>query len=416
MQAIIISIGDELVLGQAVDTNSAWLSAELARLGVAVVEHVTVGDDLERIAASLRRAAAAADVLLVTGGLGPTADDLTRQALAQVLGTPLELHPPSLERIQAFFDRLGREMVSCNRVQAMLPRGAEALENPQGTAPGIKARIGRAVAFFTPGVPSEMKAMFAETIASALRELARQRGGSAAVVSRTLRCLGTGESNLAEMLGELMARGRNPVVNTTVALGIISLRLNASAADEAAGRALIEPVEAQIRRRLGNLIFGVDEESLAGVVGRLLRQRQATLATAESCTGGLLGGEITAVPSASDYFLAGWVTYSNQAKQRLLEVPATLLEQHGAVSAPVAGALAANARRLAGSTHALSITGIAGPAGGTAEKPVGLVYIGLAGPEGVTVERHVFHGDRATIRRRSVHAALNLLRLRLLGA
>ena len=238
-------------------------------------------------------------------------------------------------------------MVSRNRVQAMIPREADVIDNPVGTAPGLHARIGRAEAFFTPGVPSEMKDMFARSIRPALQRFLAGRGVAGVIVSRTVHSIGAGESDVAEMLGDQMTRGRNPVVDTTVSHGIVSIRINAQASDEAAAQRLIAPLEADIRRRLGMLVFGIDDETLASVVGGLLRGGRATLATAESCTGGLVAKDVTDEPGSSDYFRAGWVTYSNEAKTALLGVDSEAIDRQGAVSEEVARQLAAHARRTA---------------------------------------------------------------------
>jgi len=413
MLATIISIGDELVLGQTVDTNSAWLSQQLLPLGITVAGHITVGDDQNAIVAALQRAQAQADIILVTGGLGPTKDDLTRSALAQLLNVELELHQPSMERIKHFFDRRGRTMTKYNEIQALIPRGCEVIDNNLGTAPGIIARLANASAFFLPGVPNEMTGMFETAVLDRLRRLLSQESVKQVIVCRILRIFGTGESNIAEILGELMARGRNPLVNSTVAQGIISLRILAQASDEPSAANLIEPVEQEIRRRLGNLIFGADDDSLASVVGGLLREQRATLAVAESCTGGLLAKELTDIPGSSDYFSAGWITYCNDAKTSFLNVDSYLIRQHGAVSAPVARQMAQNACSLAQTDYALALTGIAGPTGGTQEKPLGLVYIALADKTDVQVTRNIFPGNRPGIRRRAAYTALNLLRLKI---
>ena len=438
MNAIIISIGDELILGQTVDTNAAWLSQQLSSLGITVREHITVGDDINAIVGQLRRAGGmpsvlnneacdsqgdnnnAADVVLITGGLGPTDDDLTRHALAKVLKTELKLHQSSLSRIEQFFVRLNKPMSQTNRVQAMIPCGCDVLENNVGTAPGITTQIGKTPVFFLPGVPAEMKVMFDESVKDKLRQIVSAGGVREVYAYRTLHTYGAGESNIAEMLGDMMSRGRNPVVNSTAAHSIVSIRIISRGPDEKAARVLIEPVERELRERLGTFIFGSDEDTFAGVVGGLLRRNGATVAVAESCTGGLLAKELTDISGSSGYFMAGWVTYSNDAKTRFLEVNPDTIEKYGAVSEQVVSELASAARRLAGTDYGLGITGIAGPTGGiagptggTEKKPVGLVYIGLADRDGVEVTRNVFPGSRDRVRRRAVNTALNMLRRKL---
>ena len=420
MKAIVVSIGDELVLGQTVDTNSAWLSARLAEIGVDVSEHVTVGDDQSAIERVLREAAAQCEVMLVSGGLGPTADDLTRQALAAVMQAPLELNAEWLAEMQAFFTRLGRVMVESNRIQAMIPREAEMLWNSCGTAAGMAARIGRCRVFVMPGVPKEMKAMFELSVRP---ELAKAAGGSV-IVSRTLHTFGLGESNVGELLGDLMNRQRNPSVGTTVSAGIVSVRINARFADAAEAGRQIEATETLCRQRLSTLVYGVDEQTLPQVVLGLLKERSVaagrnlTVATAESCTGGLIAKYLTDVPGSSAFFRQGWVVYSNQAKTQLVGVPEVMLREHGAVSEPVVRCMATNAMLMSEADIALAVSGIAGPDGGTADKPVGTVWLALAGEgeAGVISRRFVFAGDREMIRDRAAKMALTLLRYRLLGA
>lgn len=414
MKTIIISIGDELILGHTIDTNAAWLSEKLAALGLNVIRHLTIADDLETISQSLRRTAAFADVILVTGGLGPTDDDLTRHAVANVLGVDLELHQPSLDHITELFAKIDRPMSHRNNIQAMLPTGARVIDNPNGTAPGIAARIGTAEVFVLPGVPHEMKAMFDQTVVPELQNLIAARGKSQIIISRKLHTFGGGESNLAEILGPLMARGANPVVNSTVANGIVTIRIDCRAPDEPTARKLIAPLEQEVRQRLGNIVFSTDDVTLAGAVAELLRRRNATVAVAESCTGGLLAKDLTDLAGASDYFLCGWVTYSNQAKTALLQVDPEVIGRDGAVSEKVAQQLAQNARQAAGSDYALAITGIAGPTGATPGKPVGLVYIALADHKTSRVEKRQFRGARGLVRRRAVNTALNMLRLELI--
>ncbi len=410
LHAIIISIGDELILGQTVDRNAAWLSAKLAALGVEPVEHITLGDDRERIVAALRRASEIADVILVTGGLGPTDDDLTRHALAEVLGTELKLRETSLRQIERFFEKLGRPMRAQNTIQAMIPERAEPIENTCGTAPGLSVKVGRTKAFFMPGVPVEMRTMFDVATGPELERLIAEQGGPKCIVfARIIHTCGTGESNIAEMLGDLMRRGGNPLVNTTAAHGIVSIRIIARAENADAANKMIEPLEQKIRRCVGEFIFGTDGDTLPVVIGRILGERGQTLALAESCTGGMVGKMLTDIPGSSGFFQAGWVTYGNQAKIDFLNVDPALIEQHGAVSEPVARRMAANARTLAGADYALSITGIAGPDGGTPEKPVGLVHFALAHPGGLETSHIILPGDRERVRLRAVNFGLNFL-------
>jgi nicotinamide-nucleotide amidase len=414
MNAVILAVGDELTLGQAVDTNSAWLSARLAEQGVLTAYHLTVPDDQAAIARAVRDAARAAPWVLITGGLGPTPDDLTRPALAEALGVPLRLHAPSLERIERFFQRMRRPMPEANRVQAMCPEGATILENERGTAPGIRARLGEAEVFVMPGVPHEMEAMFVRHVAPLLRERSAR-----AIATRTIRTFGAGESTVAEMLGPLMRRDRNPLVGTTVSKGVVSVRVRSDFESRAEAAEELEATCREIESRLGTLVFGGEDDSLEAAVGRLLKAGGQTLACAESCTGGLVAKLLTDVPGSSDYFAGGWVVYSNRLKQSELQVSERALVEFGAVSEAVARQMAEGALARAQADFALSLTGIAGPDGGTPDKPVGVVWIGLARREANGVksraERHPFAGDRELVRDRAARTALNLLRLELMG-
>ena len=419
MIAVILSVGDELVLGQTVDTNSAWMSRELASAGYAVAAHQTVADDQSAIEAAIRYWSdgrsldnTGCDALIVSGGIGPTEDDLTRQALGAVLGQPLELNADWMERLHSFWTKRGRPMPAINEIQARIPAGATMLDNPVGTAAGIGARIGKCQLFSLPGVPKEMKAMFALHVMPFIR----QSSGGAAIVSRTLHTFGFGESAVAEMLGDLMRRDRNPSVGTTVANGIVSLRVNSRFDTVAKASEEMERASDACRQKLGHLIFGQDEQSLQQVVGQLLRDRPGkTVATAESCTGGLLAKQLTDVAGSSAYFQEGFITYSNEAKTRQLGVPLPLIAQHGAVSEPVATAMAQGARTRAGSDFALSITGIAGPDGGTPDKPVGTVWIALSTAQTTIARRFNLPGDREWVRDRAAKSALTMLRYELIG-
>jgi nicotinamide-nucleotide amidase len=434
MNAIILSIGDELVLGQTVDTNSAWLSQQLASVGCAVRSHITVGDDQRAIEEAMDESVGRCDFLVVTGGIGPTADDLTRQALAAVMNVPLELNESWLASVKEFFKQRGRTMPESNSIQAMIPRGARILLNQNGTAAGIDAdyisgdqkTVCRV--FVMPGVPSEMKAMFARDVLPVIR----QASAGAVILSRTLHTFGVGESAVAEMLGEQMMRSRNPSVGTTVSNGIVSLRVNARFdSRERAAEELERAVEA-CRGKLGDLIFGSDDVTLQQAVAERLAASRTTVTTAESCTGGLLAKMLTDVPGSSDYFKTGFITYANEAKYERLGVSMEMLNVYGAVSEHVVSAMARNARRLAKADYALAISGIAGPSGGSESKPVGTVCIALAFPplppgegrgEGarkgqessVAARTFLFPGDRAWVRDRSAKMALTMLRFHLLN-
>ncbi|HEG43459.1 MAG TPA: competence/damage-inducible protein A [Phycisphaerales bacterium] len=404
--ASVVSIGNELLSGQTVDTNLAYLGKSLAALGLGVVSSCTVGDDVQLIAEAIGQAAANADIILITGGLGPTDDDITRQGLAEFMGVELKFNAKLFDEIEQFFTERGYEMADKNKVQAYLPAGAIALKNKLGTAPGIMARYNGKLLFSMPGVPSEMKAMFTESIAPQLEGL----GSDRIVVAGKLKCIGAGESTIAEMLGALMERGRNPLINCTVSSSIITLHIIATAADRDAGLSMIETDRRQLCEILGDLVFGTDDDTLAAVIGAELTRQGKTVATAESCTGGLISKMLTDTPGASQYFTHGWVTYNNDAKVSQLGVEQTLLDQYGAVSEPVAAAMAEGAREKSGADFAIAVTGIAGPDGGTEEKPVGSVYIAIAKDGHCDVQKRVFAHARGAMRLRTAITALNMLR------
>lgn len=414
MDAVIISCGTELVTGQCVDTNSPWLSEQLTAHGVRVVEHVTVGDEVADIRDAVRRAIERAELVILTGGLGPTGDDLTREGIAAAIGQPLEESAEALARIRVFFESWRREMPESNRIQAMIPKGCSVIPNPRGTAPGIAYEKGTRRLYALPGVPTEMREMFEAAIRPALHSTL----GEACTLAARLLCYGISEAKLGEAVADLMARGRNPLVGTTASNAILTVRVLARGDDAQSARLLLDQDCAEIRRRLGRLVFGEDDETLQGTVARELIEQGRTVATAESCTGGMLAKRLTDIAGSSAYFLRGYVTYNNESKTQLLGVSAELISKNGAVSEAVAKAMAVGCRSAAGSDFALSITGIAGPGGGTPpEKPVGLVFIGFAHQAGCEVQRFLMgdHLSRGEIRDRTCKSAMNLLRLRLLN-
>ncbi|MGE5610335.1 MAG: competence/damage-inducible protein A [Bacillota bacterium] len=425
MNAIILSVGDELILGQTVDTNSGWLSQQLARVGCAVSAHMTVADDQPAIERAIRESAPRCDFLIITGGIGPTADDLTRQALAAVMNVPLELNESWLAKLHDFFSARGRPMPRTNQIQAMIPRGAQMIDNTCGTAAGLHATLSASTlrafvpsclrasceVFVMPGVPKEMKAMFTRDVLPH----ATRRGGGAVILSRTLHTFGLGESSIAEMLGSLMDRTRNPSVGTTVSNGIVSLRLNSRFDNPARAHAELDQTEAACRAALGDLIYGSDDETLPQVISRLLTGNCPIVTTAESCTAGLLAKMLTDIPGSSTYFTHGWVTYSNAAKTQLLGVLPETLVRHGAVSEPTVREMALGALSRAKATYALAISGIAGPDGGTPTKPVGTVCIALASATSCLARTFHLFGDREMIRDRAAKMALTMLRFHLLN-
>jgi len=410
MKAVIVSIGDEVLNGDVADTNAAWLAERLVELGVEVAYHTCVGDVEEHIEQSLRYAAKRVNLIVASGGLGPTHDDLTRHAVAAVADAPLELHEESLAAIEERFRRLGRPMPTQNRIQAMIPAGAAVLPNTEGTAPGFVVQIGGAHAAFLPGVPREMRAMFDISLAPFVLALPIERR---AVRAERLQTFGLPESVVNERLGALMQRGANPLVGLRVSGGVVSVKLLASGQTGEAADHLLASVVGEARRRLGEAVFGSGADTLELAVARLLERHNATLAVAESCTGGLIGHLLTNVAGISRFLLEDLVTYSNAAKSELLGVPPELIAAAGAVSEEVARAMADGVRRRARADLGLSTTGVAGPTGGSEAKPVGLVFIGLATAEGTRVERVQLVGSRELIKDRAAKCALNLLRLHL---
>lgn len=416
--AAILSVGDELTLGQTLDTNSRWIAARLLDLGIVVREHATVPDDLDAHAAAFARLAGACDLVVCTGGLGPTLDDLTRHALARAMGDTLVEDPLSLAQVEGYFEARGRPMPAINRVQALRPAHATPLPNLHGTAPGLFATLradGRACdAFCLPGPPREMIPMFESQVVPRLRPVPGRT-----VVTRVMHTVGIGESDLATRLGAMMDRGNTPMVGTTASGGIVSVRVRYEGPlppDDAA--AMVDRVVAQARALAGPHAFGEGPDTLASAVVHALAKRHETLAVVESCTGGLLGGALTDVPGSSSAFVGGYITYANERKQRDVGVPASIFarEGPGAVSRECAEVMARGGRERAGATFALAVTGVAGPDGGSAEKPVGTVWIALAHPAGIDARRFSMVGDRGSIRTWSVTSALAMLWLRLAKA
>jgi len=413
MKTEIISIGSELTSGQNLDTNSQWLSLRLAEIGIPVGWHTTVADNLGDNIEAIRIAAQRARLVIITGGLGPTQDDLTREALAGVAGVELALHEESLAHIQSMFAKWARTMPERNRVQALFPAGAEPIVNYRGTAPGIWMRVGESTIVAMPGVPSEMFAMFEKQVKPRLLQSGL---GGRVLVQRKINCFGAGESAVEQKLADLTRRDHVPEVGITVSDATISLRILAHAGSRAEAEALIGPVETKIRERLGDLVFGTDDEDLQDAVFHLLAEKNRTLATAESLTAGEVARRLGEVPGISQWFRGGIVAYDNGIKADLLGVPQHLLDAHGAVSAQVAEAMAVGCRERLQTDLAVSTTGIAGPGGGSAEKPVGLVFAGLAWQGGSKTQSFNWPGTRTEVQNRAAKMALNLLRLHLLGA
>lgn len=408
--AEILAIGSEMLLGELVDTNSAWISHRLAALGVSIFRHTTVGDNRDRVVAAITEATSRSDLVLTTGGLGPTSDDLTNECLATAADKKMVEYSEARDHVDCMFERFGREPSPSNYKQALFPEGTDLIPNPRGTAMGALLEVNGSLVATFPGVPVEMKGMFEDTVEPLIRS---RSDGS--IVSRTLWFVGIGESALAERVQDLLD-AENPTVAPLAGQGKVRLRITARAASLEEAQDKISPVAEEILARLGDYFFGEDDETLESAVGELLKERGATLALAESCTGGLLAKRFTDAPGASAYFTDGLVTYSNEAKERLLGVPHELIVEHGAVSEPVARAMAEGARRTSGADYGLSVTGVAGPDGGTEEKPVGLVWVGLADAEGSVARElnlRAFAKSREAVRERSANGAIDLLRTHL---
>jgi nicotinamide-nucleotide amidase len=411
MNAIILSVGDELTSGLTVNTNAAWLAQQLMEIGIETAAHITVGDKQGVIEFAIREAIRRAQLILISGGLGPTEDDVTREALAAALGEELVRDETALAQLRQWFASKGRPMSASNERQAMRPASAICLENSAGTAPGLRAVVGDQLIFVMPGVPKEMKVMFARAI---LPEL-KQRAGEQITLVTKINTFGHGESVVGEKIRDLMLRGSIPGVGTTVHDGIVSVRIYA-AGTRSVAEELTRKTAAVIRQRLGPIIFGEGDDTLELAVGKLLAEKKQTVATAESCTGGMIAEMLTNISGSSTYVDRAWVTYANAAKVEEIGVPAELIAKHGAVSEEVCKLMAEGARRHARTDWAISTTGIAGPGGGSDEKPVGLVWIGLAGENETATRRFIFPGDRFGIRQRAAQMGLALLRWKMMGA
>jgi nicotinamide-nucleotide amidase len=409
MNAEIIAVGSEMLTPERVDTNSLYLTGEMNNLGVEVVAKCVVGDHRDRLAGAVRQARERSEIVIVSGGLGPTEDDVTRAAVAQALGRNLVFDSEIAEALEHRFARANRKMAEVNKRQAFVIEGADVLPNDRGTAPGQWLEESGSVVMLLPGPPHELKSMFERQCLPRLRRLAPAQ----AIRTVILRVAGMPESDLDALISPVYRKYQNPVTTILAANGEIQVHLRARCATEAEAGALLAEVAAPIERLLGDRLYSRNGDPLEVVVGDLLRGRRATVSVAESCTGGMLGERLTSVPGSSDYFLGGFITYSNAMKVELLGVPPEVLERHGAVSQQTAEAMATGARRRTGSTYALSVTGIAGPDGGSESKPVGSVYIAIADDAGAHTEHRRFLGDRQRIRIFTVQLALDLLRRRL---
>lgn len=410
MKAEIITTGTELLLGKTLNTSAFFLAGQLSGLGMEVVSQTTVGDNKERLIQAVNQALNRSEIIVLTGGLGPTADDLTKEIIAEELGLKMRFDHRSMDAINNFYQSKGIVPPGSDK-QAYFPEGAAILPNDAGTAPGALIRKDGKICLILPGPPSEMSVMFERYALPELKRTMKNKIGKMFV--RVLKVFGLGESELEPLLSDLMP-GPRPFLTLLDMHTYMDVRITLRNGEDSDARSILDRTEEEIRRRLGDKVFGVDDETHSFVVGQLLRERKLTLATAESCSGGLLGGRITAETGSSDYYLGGVISYADSAKEKMLGVQRTSLLLEGAVSGTVAVEMAKGVCRAFGTDLGLSTTGIAGPGGSTPDKPVGLVFLGLAYPGGARAEKHLFTGNRESIRNMAVEAALNLLRIHLL--
>lgn len=407
----ILSTGDEVLTGQIVDSNAAWLAEQLGMQGFVVTRHTTVGDDRTDLENAFREIGARADVCVCTGGLGPTVDDLTTEIAAKVGACGLKLDQPALDRMAMLWQARGRPMPENNRKQAMLPEKSDVLPNPIGTAPGFTMKLDRARFFFMPGVPSEMKKMFTEQVIPRLESL---RPEKTVFDVKVLRTHGLPESKVDEILDGLETQFPGVKLGFRAHFPEIQVKLTVKGTDISSAKQGLKAASKEVFRRLGPYIFS-EGASMEEAVGELLRLEKAKITLAESCTGGMIGQMLTAVPGSSDYFDRSFVTYTNTSKRDVLGVSEAVLNEHGAVSEQCAREMADGARRISGSRFALSATGIAGPTGGSPQKPVGTVFVGLSTPSVTIVRKIFFPGTRHQVRQITAMTALDMLRRHLLG-
>jgi nicotinamide-nucleotide amidase len=409
MNAEIIAVGSEMLTPERVDTNSLHLTGELNKLGVEVITKCIIGDDRERLADAVRRAVSRSQIVILSGGLGPTEDDLTREAVADALDRKLAFREDIAAALEKRFAQMKRKMAEINKRQAFVIEGADVLPNDRGTAPGQWAEESGTVVMLLPGPPHELKAMFERQCLPRLKRLLPPL----AIRTLFLRVAGMSESDLDQLIAPVYTKYQNPVTTILAAAGDLQIHLRARCATVAEAETLLAEVGGPIELLLGDRLYSRNGDPLDVVVGQMLRKEHATISVAESCTGGMLGERLTTAPGSSDYFVGGFITYSDRMKIELLGVPPEILKQFGAVSKETAEAMAAGARLRTGASYALSITGVAGPATGNESVPVGTVFVGLADAAGVLAVHRQFIGDRTRIRTFTCQMALDLLRRRL---
>lgn len=406
MTVELISVGTEILMGNIVNTNAAWLAKECAALGLSCFYQSVVGDNEERLKEQMKTSLERSDIVILTGGLGPTTDDLTKETAALLMGKKLVTDQHSLERVEAYFQVRGIEMTENNKKQALVPEGARVLDNDNGTAPGLILESGEKCMVLLPGPPNEMKPLFEAQVKPYLKALS-----PCVLYSRTVKLCGIGESKAAAMVQDMIDAQENPTIAPYAKTGEVHFRVTAQAKNEKEGKKLVKPVVKELKRRFGQAVFATkEEETLERALAELLLEKGLTIAFAESCTGGMIAGRLVNVPGVSKAFGTGYVTYSNKAKRKLLGVKKSTLKQFGAVSVQTAKEMAQGALFASGADVAVSVTGIAGPDGGTDKKPVGLVYIGCCVQGRTFVQEYHFLGNREKIRESTVAAALTFAR------
>lgn len=406
MNVEILAVGSELLLGQIANTDAQYISQRLSQLGINVYYHTVVGDNRQRMLEALKIASSRADIIITTGGLGPTLDDITKETVAEYLGLPLVLHQPSVDVINEYFKSRNRICTQNNFKQAMFPEKAIVLKNSVGTAPGAIIEENGKIYIILPGPPRELKPMFDNYVIPYLEQKSGEK-----IFSRILRIYGMGESMVEEKVRDLLEKQQNPTIAPLASFGEVTLRLTVKCKRDEDPLPFIKPLEDEIRKRLGDVVYGADEDTLESVVVDLLKKNNSSLATAESCTGGLIANRITNVPGASEVFLEGFITYSNESKVKRLGVSEETLKRYGAVSSETAEEMVRGVLEVSGAQIGIGVTGIAGPGGGTPDKPVGLVYIGIGSKnDGIKVEKHNFHGNREQIKQSVANAALDSIR------
>ena len=406
MTVELISVGTEILMGNIVNTNAAWLAKECAALGLSCFYQSVVGDNENRLKEQMKTSLERSDIVILTGGLGPTTDDLTKETAALLMGKKLVTDQHSLERVKAYFQVRGMEMTENNKKQALVPEGARVLDNDNGTAPGLILESGEKCMILLPGPPNEMKPLFEAQVKPFLKALS-----PCILYSRTVKLCGIGESKAAAIVQDMIDAQENPTIAPYAKTGEVHFRVTAQAKNEKEGKKLVKPVVKELKRRFGQAVFATkEEETLEKALAELLLEKGMTIAFAESCTGGMIAGRLVNVPGVSKAFGTGYVTYSNKAKRKLLGVKKSTLKQFGAVSVQTAKEMAQGALLASGADVAVSVTGIAGPDGGTDKKPVGLVYIGCCVQGRTFVQEYHFLGNREKIRESTVAAALTFAR------